>query len=74
MGGNQVENHTTFWSNLQDCKISSRVEIPKLDPSVAIKREFPVERVEVCIINFSLLGPSEITTNPEYQNTTYSLN
>ena len=27
MGGNQVENHTTSWSNLQDCKISSRVKI-----------------------------------------------
>ena len=36
MGGNQVDNHATLWSNLQDCKISSRVEIPKLDPSVAI--------------------------------------
>ena len=34
--GNQVDNHATLWSNLQDCKISSRVEIPKLDPSVAI--------------------------------------
>ena len=33
LGGNQVENHATLWSNLQDCKISSRVEIPKLDPS-----------------------------------------
>ena len=32
----QVENHTTSWSNLQDCKISSIAEIPKLDPSVAI--------------------------------------
>ena len=37
LGGNQVENHATSWSNLQDCKISSRVEIPKLDPSVAIE-------------------------------------
>ena len=36
MGGNQVENNATLWSNLQDCKISSQVEIPKLDPSVAI--------------------------------------
>ena len=36
VGGNQVENHTTSWSNLQDCKISSKAEIPKLDPSVAI--------------------------------------
>ena len=36
VGGNQVENNATSWSNLQDCKISSRVEIPKLDPSVAI--------------------------------------
>ena len=36
MVGNQVDNHATLWSNLQDCKISSRVEIPKLDPSVAI--------------------------------------
>ena len=35
VGGNQVENNATLWSNLQDCKISSRVEIPKLDPSVA---------------------------------------
>ena len=39
MGGNQVENNATLWSNLQDCKISSRVEIPKLDPSVAIRSE-----------------------------------
>ena len=36
MGGNQVENNATLWSNLQDCKISSQVEIPRLDPSVAI--------------------------------------
>ena len=36
MGGNQVENNATLWPNLQNCKISSRVEIPKLDPSVAI--------------------------------------
>ena len=35
VGGNQGDNHATLWSNLQDCKISSRVEIPKLDPSVA---------------------------------------
>ena len=42
MGGNQVENHTTSWSNLQDCKISSRVEIPKLDPSVAKKDMYQV--------------------------------
>ena len=35
VGGNQVKNHATLWSNLQDCKISSRVEISKLDPSVA---------------------------------------
>ena len=27
----QVHNHATSWSNLQDCKISSRAEIPKLD-------------------------------------------
>ena len=31
VGGKQVENHATSWSNLQDCKISSRAEIPKLD-------------------------------------------
>ena len=36
MGGNQVENNATLWANLQNCKISSRVEIPKLDPSSAI--------------------------------------
>ena len=36
VGGNQVENHATSWSNLQDFKISSLVEIPELDPSVAI--------------------------------------
>ena len=36
VGGYQVENHATSWPKLQDCKISSRVEIPKLDPSVAI--------------------------------------
>ena len=35
LGGNQVENHATSWSNLQDCKISIKAEIPKLDPSVA---------------------------------------
>ena len=39
VGGNQVDNHATLWSNLQVCKISSRVEIPKLDPSVAIKAQ-----------------------------------
>ena len=39
VGGNQVKNHATLWSNLQDCKISSRVEIPKLDLSVA-KRDY----------------------------------
>ena len=37
--GNHVKNHATLWPNLQDCKISSRAEIPKLDPSVAIKKE-----------------------------------
>ena len=26
-----LHNHATLWSNLQDCKISSRAEIPKLD-------------------------------------------
>ena len=26
-----LHNHATSWSNLQDCKISSRAEIPKLD-------------------------------------------
>ena len=36
LGGNQVDNHATLWSNLQNCKISSKVEIPKLDPSVAL--------------------------------------
>ena len=36
MGGNRVENNDTFQSNLQDYKISSKVEIPKLDLSVAI--------------------------------------
>ena len=35
VAGNQVENKATMWSNLPDCKISSQVEIPKLDPSVA---------------------------------------
>ena len=30
-GGLQVHNHATSWPNLQDCKISSRAEIPKLD-------------------------------------------
>ena len=30
-GGYQSENNATLWSNLQDCKISSRAEIPKLD-------------------------------------------
>ena len=35
LGGNHVENNATLWPNLQDCKIFSRVEIPKLDPSVA---------------------------------------
>ena len=37
VGGPQVKNHTTLWSNLQDCKISSKVEISKLDPCVAIR-------------------------------------
>ena len=36
VGGNQYENNATSWSNLQDCKISSKAEILKLDPSVAI--------------------------------------
>ena len=31
MAGYQSENNATSWSNLQDCKISSRAEIPKLD-------------------------------------------
>ena len=35
LGGNQVENHATSWSKLQNCKISIRVIIPKLDSSVA---------------------------------------
>ena len=26
-----LHNHATSWSNLQDCKISSAAEIPKLD-------------------------------------------
>ena len=26
----------TSWSNLQDCKISSRAEIPKLDPEISL--------------------------------------
>ena len=26
-----LHNHATSWSNLQDCKISSKAEIPKLD-------------------------------------------
>ena len=39
MVGNQVNNHATLWSNLQDCKISSRAEIPKLDPSVATTKQ-----------------------------------
>ena len=35
-GWSPVQNHATLLSNLQDCKILSRIEIPKLDPSVAI--------------------------------------
>ena len=31
MGDFLLHNHATFWSKLQDCKISSRAEIPKLD-------------------------------------------
>ena len=31
VGGLRAHNHATLWSNLQDCKISSRAEIPKLD-------------------------------------------
>ena len=38
MDGNHVENNATLWANLQNYKISSRVEIPKLDPSVAITK------------------------------------
>ena len=38
LGGNQVKNHAISWSNFQDWKISSRVEIPKLDQSVAINQ------------------------------------
>ena len=30
-GWSPVQNHANLWSNLQDCKISSRAEIPKLD-------------------------------------------
>ena len=30
-GGFLLHNHATSWSNLQDCKISSTAEIPKLD-------------------------------------------
>ena len=46
LGGNQVENHATLWSNLQDCKISSRVEIPKLVPSVAKRKSRSAQLVE----------------------------
>ena len=31
VAGPPLQNHATLWSNLQDCKISSRAEIPKLD-------------------------------------------
>ena len=56
VGGKQVENHATSWSNLQDCKISSRVEIPKLDPSVA-KKYCNVEYVQfrVCFVNVQVV-------------------
>ena len=56
MGGKQVENHATSWSNLQDCKISSRVEIPKLDMSVA-KKYCNVEyvRFRVCFVNVQVV-------------------
>ena len=37
MGGNQYENNATSWSNLQDCKISSKAKNSKLDPSVTIE-------------------------------------
>ena len=40
MGGNQVKNHATSRSNLKDCMISSRAEIPKLDLNVAKKISF----------------------------------
>ena len=44
--GNQVENNAISWSNLQDCKISSWVEIPKLDPSVAKAKKQINRKVE----------------------------
>ena len=50
-GGNQYENNATSWSNLQDCKISSKAEIPKLDPSVAKlkrKKEEVIDRDRPC--------------------------
>ena len=39
VGGPQLENNSTSWSNLQDYKISSNAEIPKLNPSVAITKQ-----------------------------------
>ena len=37
-GGNHVKSNATLWPNLQNNKISIRVEIPKLDLIVAIHR------------------------------------
>ena len=61
MGGNQVENNATLWFNLQDCKISSQVEIPKLDPSVAITR-FEI----FCLLNHLYRFPFLIVSFHEF--------
>ena len=46
MGGNHVEYNATLWPNLQDCKISNRVEIPKLDPSVATVKFYESDAID----------------------------
>ena len=64
VGGNQVDNHATLWSNLQDCKISSRVEIPKLDPSVAKKAPKKLAPIKFFLEKVMMTRPNTHTPQP----------
>ena len=49
--GNHVKNHATLWPNLQNSKISSRAEIPKLDR--VWQQSFQKRKVCVCVCPFN---------------------
>ena len=42
VGWSPLHNHATSWSNLRDCKISSRAEIPKLDRVWQFSKRFSI--------------------------------